>query len=168
MIETERLILRPPIEADFEASYAMWSDPEVVRYISGVPSTREQAWLRLLRGPGMWGFKGYGPLTVIGKRDGRFVGETGHNDFHRGLGETFDPCPEAGWVFASHAHGKGYATEHAWFDANRPEARSVCIIGPENGPSLRLAARVGYRPFGRVDYNGEVVMLERLRSGRGS
>jgi len=168
MIETERLILRPQVEADYEALCEMWADPEVVRYISGVPSTREQTWGRLLRGAGMWIMKGYGTFAVIAKEDGRLLGDVGHADYHRGLGETFDPYPEAGWVLGSHAHGKGYATEavtaaHKWFDENRPETRSVCIISPENTASLRVAEKVGYRPFGRVDYNGEVIMLERMR-----
>jgi len=168
MIETERLILRPHIEADYEALCAMWADPDVVRHISGVPSTREQTWHRLLRGAGTWAVKGYGPFAVIDRRDGRFLGDVGHWDFHRGLGERFDPYPEAGWVLGRHAHGKGIATEavaatHRWFDQHRPETRSVCIISPDNIGSLRVAEKVGYRPFDRVDYNGEVIMLERTR-----
>ena len=168
MIETERLILRPQIEADYEAFCAIWADPEVVRFISGVPSTREQTWHRLVRGAGMWALKGYGPFAIIDKRDGRYLGDAGHADYHRGLGPSFDPSPEAGWVLASHAHGRGYATEavvaaHRWFDENRPETRSVCIISPENAASLRVAEKVGYQAFGRIDYNGEVIMLERMR-----
>jgi len=170
MIETERLLLRPHIEADYEASCAIWADPDVVRHISGVPSTREQTWHRLLRAAGMWVMKGYGPFAVVEKATGRLLGEAGHHDFHRGLGETFDPYPEAGWVLGSHAHGKGVATEAVttmlkWFDETRPETRTVCIISPDNPASLRVAEKVGYRPFGRMDYNGEVIMLERMRPG---
>ena len=168
MIETERLILRPHIEADYEPLCEIWADPEVVRFISGVASTREQTWGRLMRAVGMRVLKGYGTFAVIDKRDGRLLGDVGHADYHRGLGERFDPYPEAGWVLGSHAHGKGYATEavaaaHRWFDDNRPETRSVCIISPDNVASLRVAEKVGYRPFGRMDYNGEVIMLERMR-----
>ena len=170
MIETERLLLRPQIEADYEALCAIWADPDVVRYISGVPSTREQTWHRLLRGVGMWVLKGYGPFAIIDRQSGEYLGDAGHSDFHRGLGPAFDPYPEAGWVLGRHAHGRGVATEavvamHRWFDENRPETRSVCIIGPENLASQRVAAKVGYRPFGRADYNGEVIMLERTRPG---
>ena len=169
MIETERLILRPHVEADFEAVVSLWSDPQVVRFISGKPSTREQSWHRLLRCAGTWSLKGFGTFAVIAKPDGRFIGEVGHGDFHRGLGEAFDPFPEAGWVFAGEAQGQGYASEavlasHQWFDENRHEARSVCIIDPGNGASLRVAEKAGYRPFGRADYaGGEVIMLERPR-----
>src|ERR1700761_713211 len=98
VIETERFILRPQIEADYEALCAIWADPEVVRYISGVPSTREQTWHRLVRGAGMWAMKGYGPFAILDKQSGRYLGDAGHADYHRGLGPTFDPYPEAGWV----------------------------------------------------------------------
>ncbi len=168
MIETDRLILRPHIEADYEALCEMWADPQVVRHISGVPSTREQSWHRLLRWAGLWAMKGYGPFAILDKQSGRFLGEAGHADFHRGLGAAFDSCPEACWVLGGHAHGQGYATEAVaaavrWFDHNRPETRTVCIISPDNAPSLRVAEKVGYRPFGRAHYNGEVIMLERAR-----
>ena len=168
MIETERLILRPQLEADFEALCTMWADPDVVRFVGGVASTPEQTWGRLVRSAGMWSMRGFGQFAVLDKLDGRLLGEVGHADYHRGLGERFDPYPEAGWALASQAHGKGYASEavaaaHRWFDENRPERRSVCIISPDNAASLRVAERVGYRPFGRADYRGEVIMLERIQ-----
>ena len=47
-VETERLILRPHALDDYEPAYAMWSDPEVVRFIGGRPATREEVWHRLL------------------------------------------------------------------------------------------------------------------------
>ena len=40
-IETERLVLRPPVLADLASSLSMWSNPEVVRFIGGVPATEE-------------------------------------------------------------------------------------------------------------------------------
>ena len=173
VIETERFILRPQIEADYEALCTIWADPEVVRYISGVPSTREQTWHRLVRGAGLWAMKGYGPFAILDKQSGQYLGDAGHADYHRGLGPSFDPYPEAGWVLGSHAHGRGVGSEavaavHRWFDENRPETRSVCIISPDNPASLRIAEKVGYRPLGRMDYNGEVIMLERMKPGRPS
>ena len=144
MIETERLILRPQIEADYEALCAIWADPEVVRFISGVPSTREQTWHRLVRGAGMWALKGYGPFAIIDKRDGRYLGDAGHADYHRGLGPSFDPSPEAGWVLASHAHGRGYATEAGaravryGFDELGEDALFSVIL-PENTRSAAVA-----------------------------
>jgi len=40
------------------------------------------------------------------------------------------------------------------------------MISPENAPSVRLAERVGYRPYARADYKGSTVDLyERPRAG---
>ena len=60
VLETPRLLLRPHTLDDFPATFAMWSDPEVVRFIGGRPFTREEAWARLLRYVGHWTMLGYG------------------------------------------------------------------------------------------------------------
>jgi RimJ/RimL family protein N-acetyltransferase len=84
------------------------------------------------------------------------------------LGTHFDPFPEAAWVLAKAAHGKGYATEavqaaHDWFFAQRAMSRTVCIISPENLASVRVAERLGYRAFNEASYKGSTVtMFERL------
>lgn len=133
----------------------MWSDLDVVRHISGRPSTREEVWARILRYHGHWGMLGYGFWLIAERDTGRFVGEAGLADFQRDLAEPFD-APEAGWSLAPHAQGKGYATEAmqailAWTTA----PRTVCMIAPENKASLRVAEKVGYHEFRRVEYKGE-------------
>ena len=40
VIETERLILRAHKLDDFDALAALWSDPTIVRFVGGKPSTR--------------------------------------------------------------------------------------------------------------------------------
>jgi RimJ/RimL family protein N-acetyltransferase len=59
-LETSRLVLREHAVQDFEALYAMWSEPAVYRHIIGRPATREEAWNRLLRYSGHWSRLGYG------------------------------------------------------------------------------------------------------------
>ena len=44
-IDTERLVLRAFTRADFGAYAAVWADPDVVRYISGKPSSERAAHL---------------------------------------------------------------------------------------------------------------------------
>jgi RimJ/RimL family protein N-acetyltransferase len=56
----------------------------------------------------------------------------------------------------------GYATEAmtavlAWAGPAHP--RTVCIIDPDNLASLRVAARLGYREIGRVDYKGQPILV---------
>ena len=152
MIETERLILRKHTLDDYEPAYAMYSDPIVVRHIGdGKPGTRQDVWHRVLRFAGHWQLLGYGLFAVEEKASGNFVGEVGLADFHRGLGDDFDPFPEAAWIMAASAHGKGYATEamHAaltWFDDNRGRQRTVCIIDPPNTALDQSRGKAGISP----------------------
>ncbi|MGK9232154.1 GNAT family N-acetyltransferase [Inquilinus limosus] len=168
-IETERLVLRPHRAEDFDDLAAMWADPGVTRFIGGRPSTSEESWARLLRYGGLWSLLGLGYWAVRDRASGRFVGEVGFADFRRGLGPDFDGAPEAGWILAPWAQGRGLAGEAvraalAWADA-RGWARSVCIIDPENSPSLRLAEARGYREIRRVTYKDHpVILLERRGS----
>jgi RimJ/RimL family protein N-acetyltransferase len=166
-LTTERLTLSPPTMADFEDSAALWADPEVVRYISGAPSTRSEAWGRFQRQVGGWALLGYGAWVVRETASGRFVGEVGFGDFKREIDPPLGDAPEAGWVLAPWSHGQGFASEavaaaHAWGDARFPGPRTVCIIDPDNAASLNVAAKAGYRIYGRAAYReSEVVLHER-------
>ncbi|QJE98386.1 GNAT family N-acetyltransferase [Luteolibacter luteus] len=170
MIETERLLLRPHTLSDFEDICAMFSDPEVVRYVGGMTLSKEEVWNRLLRYIGHWSVFGYGLFAITEKSSGRFLGDTGFADFHRYLGNEFDPFPEAAWILTSNCHGKGYGFEaasaaHAWFDTTHSPARTVCIIQKENQPSHRLAAKMGYQAFDEATYKGAIMtMYQRLRN----
>ena len=68
---------------DFDASAAMWADPEIVRHISGVPATREQSWARIMRYRGHWSLLDYGYWVVEDRATGMFIGEVGFADYHR-------------------------------------------------------------------------------------
>ena len=167
MIETDRLILHPPSAADFDESYAISSDVELARFVGAKPATREGAWSMLLRNIGHWSAFNYGIFAVRLKDGGEYVGEVGLAHFSRGLGPSFDPFPEAAWVIASSAQGKGYATEalraaHDWMAATHRPERTVCLVQPVNLPSMRLAARLGYRSVGDIEYRGaSTTMFER-------
>jgi RimJ/RimL family protein N-acetyltransferase len=166
-IETERLCLRLPRLADLDARAAMIADVETTRFIGG-PQNREESWNRLLRYTGHWALLGYGFFAVEERASGRFVGEVGFCDFQRGLGSDFDPAPEAGWVIARWATGQGYASEAlsaaiAWYEGHFGVGRAVCIIDPNNGASLRVAAKHGFTPFREAHYKDVPVILhERL------
>lgn len=165
VLETERLRLRGHALADFEPAAAMWAEPAVVRFISGKPSTREESWARLLRYPGHWALLGYGFWAVEEKASGRFIGEGGFANFEREIEPRID-APEQGWVFASAAHGKGYASEAlaamlAWGDAHFGRRDFIAMIAPENAPSIKLAEKHGYREFTRTTYKGEPSVLFR-------
>ncbi|HEX2076144.1 MAG TPA: GNAT family N-acetyltransferase [Longimicrobium sp.] len=169
-LETARLTLRGHTLEDFDESAAMWGDPLVTRHIGGRPSTAEEAWARVLRYPGLWALLGYGYWVVREKHSGRFVGEVGLADFRREVTPALDGAPEAGWVLAPWAHGRGYATEAvraalSWADAHLALPRTVCLIAPENAASLRVAEKCGFRELARGTYKGEATILcERPRA----
>jgi RimJ/RimL family protein N-acetyltransferase len=165
-LETPRLRLRPHSPDDFDASFALWTDPGVTRFIGGRPSTREEVWSRVLRYIGHWRAFGYGYWAIEEIETGSCIGECGFADFHREI----DPpilLPEMGWALHPAVHGRGYATEAvqaalAWGDRRFGGAAMQCIIGPENAPSLSLAARCGFVEIARTLYRTDpVIVLER-------
>jgi RimJ/RimL family protein N-acetyltransferase len=170
VLETERLKLRGHQIDDFADCAAMWADPNVTRHIRDIPFTEEETWTRLLRFVGHWAMLGFGYWAVLEKPGGRFLGEVGFADYKRDLKPSLKGIPEIGWVFASQAHGRGYATEAvravtAWGDAHFGSVRTACIITPENVASIRVAAKCGYQEFQRTTYHGHAtVMFVRDRS----
>ncbi len=158
-LTTDRLLLRGHTLADFDDCAALWAERAVVRYIGNQPSTREQAWSRLLRYIGHWQLLGYGFWVATERATGRFVGELGVARFEREL----EPAPgelEAGWVLASWAHGHGFATEGMravleWIDQKFPGRRTSCVIDVGNAASLRVAAKLGYKEVGHAQYQGD-------------
>ena len=106
VLTTARLTLSPPQLSDFEDSAALWSDPLVTRHVGGRTSTPEESWARLLRARGLWPLLGYGYWAARETATGRYVGEIGFADFHRGLEPSIDGVPEMGWALASWAHAR--------------------------------------------------------------
>jgi RimJ/RimL family protein N-acetyltransferase len=167
IIETERLRLRQHRVEDFDRCFAIWSDTAVVRFL-GKPATREDAWVRLLRYAGHWSLLGFGMWAVETRDSGEYVGDIGFLDAKRDIDPPFGETPEVGWVLASNAHGKGYATEAVqaalqWGDRHFGGRRTLCLIDTDNLASLRVADKCGFREFHRTTYKGaSVILLERL------
>jgi len=168
VVQTPRLILRGYVVEDFPHVAAAWADPQVVRHISGGrPFTEEESWARFLRNIALWPMLGYGYWAATEKTTGRFVGDVGFADFKREIEPSLKGVPEIGWVLASWAHGKGYATEAAgaaiaWLESTLGPRRTVCIIANDNRASVNVAEKLGYREFARSAYKtAPVVMFER-------
>lgn len=167
-ITTDRLILRPHTATDFAACCELWTDPEVVRFIGGRPSTGEEVWRRILAYAGHWQLLGFGYLLVTERTTGAVVGEVGIADFHREVEPPFGDTPEAGWAIRPQFQGRGLAGEAvgallAWVDKLTP--RTVCMIDPENAPSLRLAERLGFREYLRTTYKDHASILMERHAG---
>lgn len=163
-LATDRLALVPHHPDHLDALAAIWADPGVYGMIGGVARSREEVWIRLLRSIGQWQAFGYGSW-VIRTRDAGVIGEVGLMEARRAILPPL-ALPEVGWTLAPAAHGRGYAHEAlaaalGWAEAHG-HARTTCIIDPANEPSLRLAAKVGYRPVRETLYHARpIVVLER-------
>jgi RimJ/RimL family protein N-acetyltransferase len=165
-IETERLRLRAHRATDWEDLSRMWADPEVVRHVGGRPSTAEESWGRLLKYAGLWPLLGFGYWAAFDRATSRFVGDVGLADFHRDMTPPLGDAPEAGWVLATWAHGKGYATEAmravlAWSDRELAGRTTTCIINQENAASIRVATKCGYVESGRGVLKGDALIVFR-------
>ena len=167
-LTTPRLILRAHTAADFPACCALWSDPDVTRFIGGRPSTGEEVWRRIMTYAGHWQLKGYGYFLAETRDTGALVGEFGLADFHRDITPPLGDTPEAGWAMLPQFHGHGLAHEAltavlAWADQTMP--RTVCLIAPDNTPSLKLATRLGYTEYAQTTYkDAPTILLARRRT----
>lgn len=157
-LETERLLMRWPRLADFEAYAALCADPEVMRFLGGKPFDRLEAWRQICAIVGHWHFRGYGLWAVEEKSSGEFIGRIGLH-----YPETW-PGFELGWTLARHAWGKGYATEaalraleYAFTELNRD--RVISLIRPDNKASIRVAERIGETEQGRTELLGHEVLI---------
>jgi len=169
VLETADLRLRGPQPTDLPEAAAMHADPAFYRFLGNKPNSEEEVWRRILAQLGHWAMVGYGAWAIEEKATGRYLGTVGFFDFQRDLTPSLKGIPEAGWVLASHAHGRGYGSQAlqaalAWADAHLPVDRITCIIDPDNTASLRLAQKFGFREFARTTYHDStIVLLERLR-----
>ena len=155
MIETERLILRPPTDADRDALFALNADPRVGEWLSG-PMSREQADALVDRVLANIAEHGFSLWTVERKADGAVIGMAGLI----AMGADMPPGPalEVGWRLTPATWGQGYATE---------AARAAVDAGFEHGieeilawtmttnlPSQAVMRRLGFEEIGEIDRAG--------------
>lgn len=141
LIETKRLILRPPIAEDFDPWAKSMADEEVMRFIGGVKS-RPLAWRAIATMCGGWVLRGFGMFSVLEKEGRSWIGNTGP-----WMPEGW-PGTEIGWVYARSAWGKGYATEAAsaaidWAFDELGWSNIIHCIRPDNVNSSAVARRLG-------------------------
>ncbi|WP_018997758.1 GNAT family N-acetyltransferase [Hirschia maritima] len=141
IIETDRLILRPPIADDLDAWADFMSNEEDARFIGGVMD-RAMSWRALMTMIGSWTAHGVGMFSVIEKSSNEWLGRIGPWYPEAWLGT------EVGWGLKSSAQGKGYAIEAAIASMDYAVdalgwTKIVHTIDKENTPSFKLAKRLG-------------------------
>ncbi len=140
-LETERLILRPPADVDFDGWAELMADPVAARFIGGA-QPRAVAWRIIAAFAGSWVLHGFGMFSVIEKSSGAWIGRIGP---WRPEGW---PGDEVGWGLLPSAWGKGYAVEAAiatidWAFDHLGWTDVIHCIDPENVPSQQVARRLG-------------------------
>lgn len=163
-INTSRLTLSGMRPEDFDRFAEIWANPEVVRHI-GPPKSRAEAWEAFLRNAGHWQMTGFGQWAINDHASRQMVGQTGFFFAARGVGRDFDACPEAGWVLAPEAQGKGLGIEatkaaHDWHDRVIP-GPLVAMVTEDNLASREVADRLGYGLLRRAEIGGDAVLLLR-------
>ncbi len=166
-IETDRLDLPPRRKDDIRTWLEVMREPEVHRHFGPEPSSAEDVWRRLCASVGMWQFLGFGSWAVERKADATLLGNVGLFNAWRDFEPQFGEEPEMGWIFATEAHGHGFAGEACraalqWAEANLDPTPVWAIVAPGNEPSLRLAAKLGFERVGDNLYQGDpTVVLKR-------
>lgn len=141
ILETARLILRPPAAEDLHGFIAFSADPRSARFVGGVQAP-SQSWRYLCTQAGAWALFGYGMFSVVEKASGRWIGRLGP-------WTPLDwPGTEIGYGLVYDAHGRGYATEACtaaidWAFDTLGWTEVIHCIDPENRPSQNVAKRLG-------------------------
>jgi ribosomal-protein-alanine N-acetyltransferase len=159
LLETERLRLRAFREDDLPAYAAIWSDPDVMRYLGkggarSLEGSRELlAWLRATYRDG------FGVWALVERESGAAIGWAGVNPVEAGGRREI----ELMYLLARARWGRGLATEaalalrdYAFAELRLP--RLAALVFPQNRASLRVVEKVG------MAYERDVVLGEKTIS----
>jgi RimJ/RimL family protein N-acetyltransferase len=154
-LSTERLRLRPSEARDRATFLDLFASPEVGVHLGGA---RPRAELERVM------------PEVPGRRPGVFVADLGgamigmvslerHDAEHPGRLRPERGAAELGYMFLPRAWGRGYAAEACaavldWFADTLPGEPVVLCTRSANTPSMRLAARLGFREVERFEEYG--------------
>jgi len=142
-IRTERLLMRRWRDEDRAPFAAMNADPIVMEHFPGL-MTRAESDAFVDRIEAHFDEHGYG-LWVLEDETG-FLGFTGLNWAR--FESDFNPSLEVGWRLATHAWGKGYATEAGIESVRRGlehVGRITSFTSVSNVRSQRVMQRIGLR-----------------------
>lgn len=139
-LTTERLRLRRPTAADFDAYASFLASPRAAGM--GGPYAERDAWGMFCHEVAGWILFGHGALMVDLSSSGECVGQVGIN-----AGPLF-PEPELAWLVYEGHEGRGYATEAAaalrdWAATELGLDRLVSYVDPTNPRSIAVAERLG-------------------------
>jgi RimJ/RimL family protein N-acetyltransferase len=156
---TARLLYRPLEPADAQPLHAVWSDPEVMRYLPGQPvASLEESAERVERHALRFEQTGFGLCAVVERERARVVGVCGLFPV-----EFVGPDVEVAYHFAHDVWNRGYASEAAgaWVATAFAELgldRVVALAFPANRASTRVMEKIGMRFERKVDRYGQTLV----------
>jgi RimJ/RimL family protein N-acetyltransferase len=142
-IETARLRLRHFAPGDLDALCALFSDPDVVRYLgvqAGSIFSRQECEIMLQTSIEGWQKHGFGRWAIVDKRLQKFVGLCGWR--------SSDGTPELLYMLAKEFWGVGLATEAAGaclrygFEQLHFDS-AIAVTRPEHRASRRVLEKIG-------------------------
>jgi RimJ/RimL family protein N-acetyltransferase len=158
-IETQRLVVRTFEALDGDAWVAMFSDPEVTRFLPGAaPPTKDTFETQLPARHAMEAELGYAMWAVEETASGTFIGQCGLRP-----AATMDPSAgseiDLGYHLTRASWNKGYATEavvavlgHGLGSVGLDRVMAVAL--PENVGSWRVMEKAGMRYEGTAAHYG--------------
>lgn len=169
ILTTDRLRLVPFADEHLDGLQALNSDPQVMRYLSGQPETREETLATIGRVRRRWAAVGYSWWSFLERDTGLVVGAGAVQHLRRDMAAEPDPDSplELGWRLRPDRWGQGLASEaaramaHFAFETLRAdELYAVCH--PDNAASARVMQRLGMRDAGLQTWYGKRVQTYQL------
>ena len=148
--ETQRCMIRETTEADVDAFWEIYRQPEITRYTEGLYPTveLEKQYIREYIEK-VYGFYGFGVWTIALKNTGEVIGRAGFS-YREGYEE-----PEIGFVIGIPWQKQGYAYEvcSALLEYGKEELGFEVVQAfamPENQASIQLCRKLGMEVMGTV------------------
>jgi RimJ/RimL family protein N-acetyltransferase len=168
-LETDRLVLRPPVPDDADALAPMYADPEVMHYVGdGRTLTRGETERSVRRMIERWEADGFGLFTTVRKEDEAVIGRVGLLVWNT---DTWEPTTraaaadvpnevEVGYTLGRDYWGQGFATEAAGavrdYALGELEAdRLIALIIHGNTASENVARKLG------LEYERDIMLGRR-------
>jgi len=167
LLETKRLIVKSPSLDALEEIYALYSDPEVMRYYGGCGAkTYEETQTFMSKMISHQNKHNFSSGNVYEKESALFIGRAGLIYL-----EMNDDQPEieVGYILHKQFWNKGYATELAkafleWGFSNLPITKLVATVHYENTGSRHVLEKIGMHYVGKLHcYNAEMAKYEILK-----
>lgn len=152
-VETDRLIIRHPTDDDRPRFVELFTD-EAFSVFGGVHDATSAS-ARFDRMLAMAAAIPYAKQPIIERASGAIIGYSGVDSVEfEGLDRL-----EWGWRLVPEARGRGYATEATeallTVAGLHSDGEILCLIAAENHPSRRVADKLGFRWWRRIDWDGD-------------